>query len=137
MKGVKSEVETPDRRVKAPDGGTDAILLCRGRIYYDRNCPFCRAMARRGQRLFPSPAVEWVPADYSDLSRLPVPVDSIIYEENGQYWIKTEAVRRFLKRAGRPLLSALLGAFPLRWRDWLYDRIATRRYCMKGKCELP
>lgn len=94
-------------------------------------------MARRGQRLFPSPNVKWIPADYSDLSQLPVSVDSIIYEEGGQYWVKTEAIRRFLKRTGHPLLSALLGAIPLRWRDWIYDWVAARRYCMKGKCAAP
>lgn len=108
----------------------------RGRAYYDKNCPFCRRLARWGQRLFPSSAIEWVPADYTDLAQLPVAVDAMIYAEGDHYWIKTEALRQLLKRAGYPVLASMMGVVPLRWRDWLYDKVAASRYCFGGKCAL-
>lgn len=108
-----------------------------GRAYYDKNCPFCCRLARWGQRLFASSAIEWIPADYTDLAQLPVAVDAMIYAEGEQYWIKSEALRRLLKRAGHPVLAGMMALIPLRWRDWLYDQVAAKRYCIGNACPSP
>ncbi|MCX8112302.1 MAG: DUF393 domain-containing protein [Bacteroidia bacterium] len=105
-----------------------------GRLYYDGLCPFCSKLVRWGQQFLASERIQWVPLDYSDRSQLPVPVESVIYEDEGGYWVKTEAIRRLLLDSGHPFLAKLLGIIPLRWRDWMYDRIAERRYCWGKKC---
>ncbi|MCS7154046.1 MAG: DUF393 domain-containing protein [Bacteroidia bacterium] len=104
------------------------------KFYYDGGCSVCQRFAYWAQRLFPSETVEWIAADYSDLTQLPVAVEGVIYEEGGRYWVKTEAIRQYLKQAGYPFWASLLGAVPLRWRDWLYDRVAQRRACGKRRC---
>ncbi|MCS7297207.1 MAG: DCC1-like thiol-disulfide oxidoreductase family protein [Bacteroidia bacterium] len=104
-----------------------------GRLYYDKNCSFCCRIAQLGQEVFSSASVEWVPADFSDLKALPLPVNAIIYEEGGKCWVKTEAIRLFLHRAGHPFLAALLSAIPLRWRDRIYDWIAKHRFCFSAR----
>lgn len=109
----------------------------RGRAYYDKNCPFCCRLARWGQKLLSSSAIEWIPTDYTDLAQLPVAVDAMIYAEGEKYWIKSEALRRLLKRAGCPVLAGLMTLIPLRWRDWLYDQVAAKRYCLVGTCAPP
>lgn len=103
------------------------------RLYYDWNCPFCRQLAKWGQRYFSSPGLEWIGADYTDPAQLPLAVESVIYQEGERYWVKSEAIRRLLLRGKYRWAGWLMGIVPLRWRDALYDWVAARRYC-NGAC---
>ncbi|MCS6895038.1 MAG: DUF393 domain-containing protein [Bacteroidia bacterium] len=106
------------------------------RLYYDGQCPFCCRLAQMGRRLFSKAAIEWIPVDYTDQAALPIPVEAVIYQEDEQYWTKSEAIRQLLWRNGYRTLAWLLGLCPRPWRDRLYDYVADRRYCgNKGKCQ--
>ncbi|MEN3041273.1 MAG: DUF393 domain-containing protein [Bacteroidia bacterium] len=105
------------------------------RLYYDGSCPFCRSLAEWGRRWFPDKAIDWIAADYTDLTTLPIPIEAVIYQEGDKYWTKSEAIRQLLLRNGYPRLAWILSLCPRRWRDRLYDYVAKRRYCRLGdKC---
>lgn len=71
-----------------------------------------------------------------------VRLDTIVYYENGEIWITSDAVIMILKRLGGIyfVLGVLLSSFPKRWRDFGYKFISDRRYYWIQKnnaCRMP
>ncbi|MCS7161988.1 MAG: DUF393 domain-containing protein [Bacteroidia bacterium] len=97
-----------------------------GRMYYDGGCRLCRWLAQWGQKLLPQ--IEWVPVLYDGGAPTPpLPIQSIIYERQQRFWVRTEALRQALLDSGHWLLAWLLRIIPLSWRDGVYDWVAQRR----------
>lgn len=111
-------------------------MAAQRRLYYDQNCPLCQWLAQTFVRHSLPGRIVLVPTDYTDLARLPVAVDAVIYEREGQLFIGSAAIREALRDAGYgwPLLARLLGLIPQRWRDNLYNWVARRRPCAQRKC---
>lgn len=98
-----------------------------GRVYYDKECPLCRWLAEVGRRYI-APSLVWIGTTYEGANpSAPLAVQSLIYEEQGKYWLKSEAVRHIFRAGGWRLIAWLIGEIPLSWRDKLYDFVAVRR----------
>ncbi len=69
------------------------------------------------------------------------PIDSLIFIENDQAYIKSEAAFRISNHLNYPWKTIYyFRHFPKRFCDWLYDRIAENRYSWFGKkpfCMIP
>ncbi len=105
-----------------------------GKLYYDRDCSWCRraaAFLRQGRQAH---LLQLIPADFRELSQLPAPVDAVQYVRGGQVWLRSEAIRRALYDAGWRWIAKLLGAIPLAWRDRAYDWVAAHRPCSQKAC---
>ncbi|MCS6789841.1 MAG: DCC1-like thiol-disulfide oxidoreductase family protein [Bacteroidia bacterium] len=103
---------------------TERVVGC---VYYDKECRLCCWLAKIGHKYI-APSLLWIGATYGEThTSAPLAVQSLIYEESGQYWLKSEAVRQILRAGGWRLTAWLIGQVPLSWRDKVYDFIAARR----------
>ena len=68
-------------------------------------------------------------------------VDSVVYVEYGQIFIRSEAILKICIKLGFPWNILAVGKIlPIRWRDKIYDMIAKKRYKWFGKrdsCMMP
>lgn len=66
---------------------------------------------------------------------------SIVLEDDEGIWERSRAVLRILGRLGGVWTTTrIMGLLPAGFRDWVYDRIAERRYAWFGQrqsCRLP
>ncbi|MCS7188259.1 MAG: DUF393 domain-containing protein [Bacteroidia bacterium] len=97
------------------------------KLYYDRNCPICSSLASWIEKDAHRAGLQLVPTEYDNLEPLPLPVDSVIYDQEGKLWIKSEAIRHILKDIGWVIPAKIVGLIPLRWRDKMYDILAALR----------
>lgn len=67
--------------------------------------------------------------------------DTLVFIDDDQAYVRSEAVLRILARLPRPWRWArVLRVIPVRWRDHLYNAVARRRYRLFGRydqCVLP
>ena len=70
-----------------------------------------------------------------------IQTESVVYIKNGQVFYASSAVLEILKELGWPWkVLYVLKIFPIRFRDFLYNQIARRRYRVFGKrthCMVP
>jgi predicted DCC family thiol-disulfide oxidoreductase YuxK len=74
--------------------------------------------------------------------RLPAELpDTVVLIMDGQIFLKSEAAIRILKKLkGLKWLGTIYRFFPLKFRDWIYDFVASRRYRWFGRkdhCMIP
>lgn len=122
----------PGERVVLFDG---VCKLCNGwanfLIRHDRAQHFrlCSVQSEQGQAL-----LAWfgLPTDH---------FDTMAYLEDGQLFVRSDAVLRILGQLPRPWRApAVFRVLPRALRDWCYDRIALNRYRLFGRydtCLLP
>lgn len=103
----------------------------KGKLYYDRHCRLCQRLAKWIYRWSLSKRLQLVPTDYTELSKLPLPVEAVMYQRGDKIWIKSEAIRRVLWDGGWLLPAFVLWLIPLQWRDRWYDWVALRRSCKR------
>lgn len=67
--------------------------------------------------------------------------DSVVLIQDERIYLKSEAAIRILKKLkGLKWLGTLYRFFPLKFRDWIYDFVASRRYRWFGRkdhCMIP
>ncbi|HEY2138744.1 MAG TPA: DUF393 domain-containing protein [Chthoniobacterales bacterium] len=116
----------------------------RGEILYDGECPFCRKLAARFQRIYESRGFRFAPlqapwvAAAVNLEPGERPLEMRVRTNDGRDFSGADAVVFLggLVWWGKPLawLAKLPGAkFLLRW---IYREIATRRSCDGGACRV-
>jgi predicted DCC family thiol-disulfide oxidoreductase YuxK len=105
------------------------------KLYYERECRFCRRMAWWVYRRSPPGSLQLVATDYTDLGQLPLPVYSAFFVREGKVYALSDAVIEALAHARCGWLAALLRLIPRRGRDWLYRQVAARRSCAQGTCQ--
>ncbi len=117
-------------------------------IFYDGNCPMCNSWVKRiikwdKKKVFQFAALESETAQKLLTPLLPdyLKEDTIIFRDDSQIYLRSNAVLRILKYLGFPLYLGLIFFFvPGFIRDGVYDWIAARRY-KYGKrydsCPLP
>lgn len=67
--------------------------------------------------------------------------DTLVFIDDDRAFVRSEAVLRIFARLPRPWCWArVIGVLPLKWRDYVYDALARRRYRLFGRyaqCVLP
>jgi predicted DCC family thiol-disulfide oxidoreductase YuxK len=115
-------------------------------VIYDGNCAFCRGQVARlarwdgRQRLvFVSLHDRWVAERFPDLSREQLLQQMYVVTRDGRRYAGAEALRYLTRRLPRlwPLAPLLHIPFSLAFWDWIYRRIARRRYQLNrlGRCD--
>jgi predicted DCC family thiol-disulfide oxidoreductase YuxK len=106
-------------------------------VIYDGDCPYCQAqvarLARwdgRGRLAFVSLHDPWVTDRFPDLSREQLMQQMYVVTHDGRRYAGAEGVRYLTRRLPRlwPLAPLLHIPFSLPIWQWIYRRIARRRY---------
>lgn len=104
-------------------------------VYYDTGCNLCSRLVHFVLRHDKKKNISFKAlADCPLQLGYAVLPDSIIVEDNGKWYMKSEAAFRIIKEFGgawRVLL--LLRLIPGSWRDVVYDFVARNRYKWFGK----
>jgi predicted DCC family thiol-disulfide oxidoreductase YuxK len=69
------------------------------KLYYERQCRFCRRMAWWVYRRSPPGSLQLVATDYTDLAQLPLPVYSAFFVREGKVYALSDAVIEALAHA--------------------------------------
>ena len=106
-------------------------------VLFDGDCGLCDRWVRfvlwadRGAR------VRFAPLRPEELAQ----ADSVMLRQNGQTYLRSEAVLRTLGGLGFPYsLAATLRVVPVAWRDAAYNLVARHRYRLFGRrqtCRIP
>jgi predicted DCC family thiol-disulfide oxidoreductase YuxK len=117
-------------------------------ILYDGICNLCNGFVRFIRKRDRKSVFEFIPLqsdegrEYLSSHSLPEDkLDTVIYIENGDMFMKSSAGLRILRLLGWPWkVLYLFIILPVPVRDFLYDIIALSRYRIFGKshsCEIP
>lgn len=117
-------------------------------ILYDGICNLCNGFVRFIMKRDTSSVFEFIPLqsdegrEYLSIHTLPEDkLDTVIYIENGEVFMKSSAGLRLLRILGWPWkVFYLFIIIPVPVRDFFYDIVARSRYRIFGKshsCEIP
>ncbi len=117
-------------------------------VFFDGNCPMCNSWVKRLIRMDPKKIFRFAPLEGETAHQLLSPLmpdylkeDTIVYYDDGDIFIRSEAALQIGKALGFPYrLGTVFSIFPLFIRDGVYRWVANRRY-KYGKrydsCPLP
>ena len=117
-------------------------------VFFDGNCPMCHSWVKRiiswdKKKIFRFAPLEGETAKEMLTPLLPdyIKEDTIIYFEEGNIFMRSDAAFRIVRALGFPYSLASLGLLaPKFFRDSVYNRVATRRYQFGKRydsCPLP
>ncbi|NEQ54521.1 MAG: DUF393 domain-containing protein [Leptolyngbya sp. SIO3F4] len=116
-----------------PPGGESAPV-----IYFDGVCHLCQASVQRILRWEAHPTLRFASLQGVHGQRLPgaQELDSVVLEENGVLYQKSEAAFRIIRYFRSPYRWIRVFRFlPRTWTDAVYDFIARHRYRWFGKSD--
>jgi len=102
-------------------------------VLYDSKCGFCTKIANFLKKKDKKKSINWIENDSNKgieiiLSlKLEEHIDSIIYTDEKNYLIKSDAIVEILKIL-RCKIRFLIQLFPSKLNDFIYDKIAQNRY---------
>ena len=113
-------------------------------LFFDGECVLCNSTAHRVAKLNTTENIHFASLQgnlaHHKLKSLPLNTDSIVFLDNGQVSIKSEAVFEILKYLPSLRWLRILRIFPLKFRDCIYDWVARNRVKWFGRqelCEVP
>ena len=106
----------------------------------NRSVQFILKFDRKGKFIF-SPLTGELGETLRKNLNIPDQVDSIVLVENNSFYFRSEAVIKIARQLGGIFrLASIFSAFPVKWLDWFYNRIAANRTKWFGKrdsCMMP